>query len=137
MAHSWPKRRSDVWLNHAEPRQPRGEKYLQMRPVRDVRRRASLCLARPVTPEVAGSSPVAPVERVLQDSLQVVEGELELRGHIARMLGITVGVHRVLSAANELPLVPSMSWAWSNPNLRDHDQGLIGLRSISATSRDP
>jgi hypothetical protein len=22
-----------------------------------------------------------------------------------------------------------MSWAWSNPNLRDHDQGLIGVRS--------
>jgi hypothetical protein len=29
-----------------------------------------------------------------------------MRGHVARMLGFTVGVHRVLSAANELPAVP-------------------------------
>ena len=35
-------------------------------PVQGVRRRASLCLTRPVTPELAGSSPVAPVENILQ-----------------------------------------------------------------------
>ena len=39
----------------------RREKPLQTRPFRDVCREASLCLPRPVTPEVAGSSPVAPV----------------------------------------------------------------------------
>jgi hypothetical protein len=38
--------------------------------------------------------------------LQIVEGHLELCSHVARMLGVTVGVHRVLSAANEQPLVP-------------------------------
>jgi hypothetical protein len=34
-----------------------------MRPFRDVRRCTSSCRTRPVTPEVAGSSPVAPVYR--------------------------------------------------------------------------
>jgi hypothetical protein len=33
-----------------------------MKAFRDVRRRASSCPTRPVTPEVAGSSPVAPVK---------------------------------------------------------------------------
>lgn len=41
-----------------------------------------------------------------QDGLEVVERELELRGHVARMMRVTVGVHRVLSAADELSLVP-------------------------------
>src|SRR5919109_3602612 len=62
VAQSWPKRLFDNWLNHAGPRQRNGEKSLQMKPFRDVRRWASLCLTRPVTPEVAGSSPVAPVK---------------------------------------------------------------------------
>jgi hypothetical protein len=61
VAHSWPKRRSDDWLNHAEPVRRRVEKYLQIGPFRGVRRRTSSCPTRPVTPEVAGSSPVAPV----------------------------------------------------------------------------
>jgi hypothetical protein len=65
-----------------------------------------------------------------QDGPEVVERHLELRGHVARMLGVTVGVHRVLSAANEQPLAPSISWAWSNPRLSDHETGLIDLRSI-------
>jgi hypothetical protein len=39
------------------------------------------------------------------DGLQVVEGQLELRGHVARMLGVTVGVHRFLWAAKQQPLV--------------------------------
>ena len=60
LAHSWPKRRLDDWLNHAERPSPQDEKCLQMGPLRGVRRRASLCRTRPVTPEVAGSSPVAP-----------------------------------------------------------------------------
>jgi hypothetical protein len=46
-----------------------GEKHLQMRPFRDVRRRASSCPTRPVTPEVAGSSPVAPAEAPWGDRL--------------------------------------------------------------------
>jgi hypothetical protein len=41
-----------------------------------------------------------------QHVLQVVERELELRGHVARVLGVAVGVHRVLPAAHEQPLVP-------------------------------
>ncbi len=45
----------------AEP--TRSRKYLQMTLFRGVRRRASLCPTRPVTPEVAGSSPVAPVSQ--------------------------------------------------------------------------
>ena len=40
-----------------------GRKCLQMRPFGELRRRPSLCPTRPVTPEVAGSSPVAPVSR--------------------------------------------------------------------------
>jgi hypothetical protein len=62
VAHSWPKRRLDDWLNHAEWSKPPGKKGLQMTTFRDVCRRSSLCLTRPVTPEVAGSSPVAPVK---------------------------------------------------------------------------
>src|SRR6266542_1498231 len=60
VAHSWPKRRFDVWLNHAEPAWRPSKKYLQMMMLRGVRRQALRCLTRPVTPEVAGSSPVAP-----------------------------------------------------------------------------
>jgi hypothetical protein len=41
-----------------------------------------------------------------KDGLEVVEGELQLRGHVARMLRLTVGADRVLSATNELPPVP-------------------------------
>jgi hypothetical protein len=44
-----------------------------------------------------------------------------------------VGVHGVLSAADELPAVPSMSSPWSKPRLRDHDTGLIGVRSTVIT----
>jgi hypothetical protein len=62
VAHSWPKRRLDDWLNHAERSGLRDEKCLQMPPFGVDRRRASLFLTRPVTPEVAGSSPVAPVK---------------------------------------------------------------------------
>jgi hypothetical protein len=63
MAHSWPKRRSDDWLNHAERRRGQSQKCLQTTAFRDVRRRASWCPTRPVTPEVAGSIPVAPVSK--------------------------------------------------------------------------
>ncbi len=61
VVRSWPKRRSDDWLNHAERWRPAGKQHLQMRLFRDVHRRASPYPTRPVTPEVAGSSPVAPV----------------------------------------------------------------------------
>src|SRR5437667_4316392 len=56
-------RRSDDWLNHAERSQPRSEKRLQITSFRRVRHRASLCPTRAVTPEVAGSSPVAPASK--------------------------------------------------------------------------
>jgi hypothetical protein len=65
VAHSWPKRRLDDPLNHAVRRTPEGGKYLQMRPFRGVRRQSSVSLTRPVTPEVAGSSPVAPASKAL------------------------------------------------------------------------
>jgi hypothetical protein len=39
-----------------------------------------------------------------QDVLQVVEGEVELGGHVAGVLGVAVGVDRVLAAAHEQPL---------------------------------
>jgi hypothetical protein len=42
-----------------------------MNTFRGVRRRASLCPTRPVTPEVAGSSPVAPAENILQIAIFV------------------------------------------------------------------
>jgi hypothetical protein len=61
VAHSWPKRGIDDRLNHAEWRAPQHKNALQMRLFRPARRWASLCPSRPVTPEVAGSSPVAPV----------------------------------------------------------------------------
>src|SRR5918992_4183481 len=67
VAHSWPKRRFEDWLNHAKRSQRQAKKCLQMTTFGDVRRRASLCPTRPVTPEVAGSSPVAPAK----DSLQI------------------------------------------------------------------
>jgi enamine deaminase RidA (YjgF/YER057c/UK114 family) len=41
------------------------------------------------------------------DQAELIEGhqrQLELRGHVAWMLGVTVGVHGVLSAAHELAL---------------------------------
>jgi hypothetical protein len=62
VAHSWAKRRLDDWLNRAERAPCRGEQRLQMRLFRAVRRRASWCPIRPVTPEVAGSSPITPVK---------------------------------------------------------------------------
>lgn len=62
-----------------------------------------------------------------QDVLQVVEGHLELRGHVARMLRVAVGVHRVLSAAEQLSLVRLTSWAWSKPSWTDQDEGLIAV----------
>jgi hypothetical protein len=43
-----------------------------MNACRDVRRRAWLCPTRPVTPEVAGSSPVAPVSKVPAKASSVV-----------------------------------------------------------------
>ena len=61
VAHSWPKRRLDDWLNHAVPRRLPSHKALQMIPFAGTRRQTSSCPIRPVTPEVAGSSPVAPV----------------------------------------------------------------------------
>jgi hypothetical protein len=69
VAHSWPKRRSDDWLNHADRSQPPNEKRLQMRTFGAVRRRASFCRTRRVTPEVAGSSPVALRRKARQDDL--------------------------------------------------------------------
>jgi hypothetical protein len=62
VARSWPKRRSHDWLNHAERGRRSGEKCLQTSPFTGARRRASFYPIRPVTPEVAGSSPVAPVK---------------------------------------------------------------------------
>jgi hypothetical protein len=62
VAHSWPKRRLDDWLNQAEASRPPRGKRLQMSLFGGVRRRPSYCLNRPVTPEVAGSSPVAPAK---------------------------------------------------------------------------
>jgi hypothetical protein len=62
-----------------------------------------------VEPNDVGASHV----RGGQDGLQVAEGVLELSRHVARMLRVTVGVDYVLAAANEQPLVPSTSSAWS------------------------
>jgi hypothetical protein len=62
VAHSWPKRRSDDWLNHAERTRGQSQKHLQTTAFSDVRRRAAWCPTRPVPPEVAGSSPVASVK---------------------------------------------------------------------------
>ncbi len=73
MARSWPKRRSEDWLNHAESGRAQAQKFLQMLPFCDVRRCASSSPTRPVTPEVAGSSPVAPVP------VQAVPDVLEAR----------------------------------------------------------
>jgi len=61
VAHSWLKRRFEDWLNCAERSPPRDKRRLQMNSFRDVRRVSSSYPTRPVTPEVAGSSPVAPV----------------------------------------------------------------------------
>ena len=61
MTHWWPKRRLDNWRNHAERTRRRDENRLQMSRFRGVCCRASSCPIRPVTPELAGSSPVAPV----------------------------------------------------------------------------
>jgi hypothetical protein len=63
VAHSWPKRRLDNPLNHAERRRPAGGKLLQMTACRAVHRRACWSPTGPVTPEVAGSSPVAPASK--------------------------------------------------------------------------
>src|SRR6266545_8188445 len=62
VAHSWPKRRLEDWLNHAALGWLSSQKTLQMRLFRGVRCLASWCPTRSVTPEVAGSSPVAPVQ---------------------------------------------------------------------------
>ena len=51
-----------------------------------------------------------------------------MRGHIARMLGGAVGVHRVLSAADELPLVPLDELGLVESGmLMDQDHGLMGV----------
>jgi hypothetical protein len=65
-----------------------------------------------------------------QDVLQVVEGHLDLRGHVARMLGVAVCVHRVLSTAHEQPPVILDELSWSNPNLVDQATGLIEVRCM-------
>jgi hypothetical protein len=86
VAHSWPKRRLEDWLNHAERRRPRGDKYLQMRPLEGIRRRGSLCPNRPVTPEVAGSSPVATVEpAVTRIGVEDASPHRRPSPHLARM----------------------------------------------------
>src|SRR5207253_174524 len=74
VAHSWPKRRFDDWLNHAQRRRRRREKYLQMTPVGDDRCRAARCPIRPVTPEVAGSSPVAPASETAEPATTAAPG---------------------------------------------------------------
>jgi hypothetical protein len=63
VAHSWPKRRLDDWLNHAVPSWLSSHKTLQMSPLAGTRRQTSSRPIRPVAPEVAGSSPVAPVTK--------------------------------------------------------------------------
>ena len=63
MAHSWPERQEDDRRSHAACRAFERETALQMKAFVTVRRRPWLSLTRPVTPEVAGSSPVAPVSR--------------------------------------------------------------------------
>jgi hypothetical protein len=68
VAHSWPKRRLGDWLNHAERERPRGEKCLQMTPFGDDRPHVSLCLTRPVTPEVAGADWAAPTRKAVPAS---------------------------------------------------------------------
>jgi hypothetical protein len=64
VAHSWAKRRFKDLRNQAAWAQLQGEKALQMREIEEVYRQTSLYLKRPVTPEVAGSSPVAPAQEV-------------------------------------------------------------------------
>jgi hypothetical protein len=88
VARSWPKRQFDDWLNHAEPRQRGREKCLQMRPFRDVRRRASFCPTRPVTPEVAGSPPPAAPRRPPRRSSDVQHAWASLR--LSRTRGVSL-----------------------------------------------
>ncbi len=70
VAHSWPKRRLDDWLNHAERARHRSEKRVQMRLFGGVRRRASLYIPHgnlSRVPVRAGNSrkPSEPGENVL------------------------------------------------------------------------
>jgi hypothetical protein len=80
VAHSWPKRRFDDWLNHAESMRRQVEKCLQMRPYRGNRRRPSSCLTRPVTPEVAGfESRRSRLSKCLQIGIFVVRPDTSSR----------------------------------------------------------
>jgi hypothetical protein len=63
-AHSWPKRRSQDLCNHAAQVRRSHKNVLQMSEFEVARRQTSLYPNRPVTPEVAGSSPVAPALKV-------------------------------------------------------------------------
>jgi hypothetical protein len=63
-AHWWPKRREQDLRNHAAQLRRKHTNALQMNEFEVARRQASLHPKRPVTPEVAGSSPVAPVFEV-------------------------------------------------------------------------
>ncbi|MGH9191619.1 MAG: hydantoinase B/oxoprolinase family protein [Acidimicrobiales bacterium] len=52
-----------------------------------------------------------------------VTDERELRGHVARVVRVAIGVDRGLTATS-CRRCPSTSAAWSNPKFRDQDQGL-------------
>jgi hypothetical protein len=66
-------------------------------------------------------------------SIEVVERQLELGGHVARMLGVAVGVHRVLSAAQELPAVPLDQLRLVEPQLERPRHG-VDRRSFQGIS---
>jgi hypothetical protein len=60
LVHTWSKRRLNEWLNHAAQMWIRTQKAQQIGRFTLARRPLTTRPIRPVTPEVAGSSPVAP-----------------------------------------------------------------------------
>jgi hypothetical protein len=73
-----------------------------------------------------------------------VTDERELRGHVARVLRVAIGVDRGLTAATSCRRCPSTSAAWSNPKFRDQDQGLtqqlaraLGPQARTASRTEP
>ncbi len=73
-----------------------------------------------------------------------VTDERELRGHVARVLRVAIGVDRGLTAATSCRRCPSTRAARSNPKFRDQDQGLtqklaraLGPQARTASRTEP
>src|SRR6266536_3859172 len=85
ISHLWPKRRLKDPRNHVERRPLQSEDALQTTPFRRDRAWPSSHPTRPVTPEVAGSSPVAPVLlKYLQISRFVLSVQTWFAGFMVR-----------------------------------------------------